>query len=402
MKRLTSSQKTLLDMLANTLFGANRPISIDEPENLWREAVYQAVFLLALRDAGADAFPGALLTQIRESIRFSLGKNIRVARGHSEISRLLEEAGIGHVLIKGHASALWYPEPELRQLGDVDFYVDRRDVRRTEALLKREGYTAEKTSHGFHHVFAKDGCRYELHFGIPGVPAGKDGAACRACFDSMIARSAVRHTPFGDMRLPSAFHHGLILLLHTAHHLTYSGVGLRHLCDWAVFADTLPEEDFLREFKEPLTELGLWNFACCLTDICVRYLGVRQKSWLTGSDEALGDALLEDLIAGGNFGQKNIVRSRQAYLITSGKRSDSRVGRLFSVMLDMIYQKWPVSKKIKILVPFGWAFYTLRYFWRVIRGKRPKLYVRSAVRGAKERTELYDRLRLFDSTKEEL
>ena len=401
MKRLSRSQITLLDMLSNTLFGAGKPILIEEPENLWREAVYQAVFLLALRDADADTFPPELLQQIRESVRASLGKNIRVAGGHSTLSRLLEQAGIGHVLIKGHASALWYPEPELRQLGDVDFYVDRRDVKRTEALLIQEGFRPEKTSHRFHHVFIKDGCRYELHFAIPGVPDGKDGEGCRACFDSMIARSAVRHTPFGDMRLPSAFHHGMILLLHTAHHLTYSGIGLRHLCDWAVFIDTLPESDFVRDFAGPLKSLGLWNFTCCLTDICVRYLGVRPKAWLEEQDAQLGDALLEDLIAGGNFGQKNIVRSRQAYLITSGKKTNSKLRRLFSVLLDMVYQKWPVSRKIKLLVPVGLAFYTLRYLFRLALGKKPKLYVRAAVRGAQERTALYDRLRLFENPKEE-
>ena len=397
MEKLTDTNKTLLDLLANTLFGANIPVTIRFPGALWTEANLQAVFLLVLRDAHPDDFPPELLHEIRCGVKQFLTGNVRLANAHAYISTLLEKADIPHVLIKGHASAIWYPEPDLRQLGDVDFYVAPQDVERAEALLAREGFTPEKTSHRFHHVFTKDGCRYELHYGIPGMPEGETGKLCKAYFADMIERSAVRHTPFGEMRLPSAFHHGLILLLHTAHHLTNSGVGLRHLCDWVVFADTLPENDFVNMFQNCLQELGLWRFACCLTDLGVRYMGAQPKTWAADADEPLGDALLADFFAGGNFGQKNVVRSRQAYLITSGRKRNSKLLRLFSVLLDMIYQKWPITKKIKILVPFGWAYFTLRYLFRRLAGKRPKLYVRKAVRGAEERTQLYDRLRLFQN-----
>lgn len=400
MLKLTDTQKTLLGLLGNTLFGAEKPAFRGVPGNVWSEANFQAVYLTAMENADAEVFSPELLQEIRHSVRMGLVKNVRIANAHAYISTLLEREGIPHVIIKGHASAIWYPEPELRQLGDVDFYVDRADVDRTQALLEREGFATEKTGHRFHRVFAKDGARYELHFDIPGLPEGTKGDRCRALFHDMIARSAVRHTPFGDMRLPSAFHHGLILLLHAAHHLTNSGIGLRHLCDWAVFADTLPETDFTEMFGKCLHQTGLWRFACCLTDICTRYLGMQKKAWATDTDEALGDRLLADFFAAGNFGQKDVVRTRQAYLITSGTPHHSKLRQLFSVLTDMIIQKWPITERIKILIPFGWIFYTLRYFARRITGRRPKLYVKAAVRGAEDRIALYDGLKLFE-TKED-
>ena len=402
MIHLTDAQKTLLGLLGNTLFGAEKPALTGDTVALCMEAHQQTVFLTALRNADADVFPPELLDEIRQGVRLRITKNVRLANAHASLSAMLEQAGIGHVLIKGHVSALWYPEPELRQLGDVDFYVDQKDVSRTKALLAREGFTAEKTSHRFHYVFSKDGLRYELHFSVPGIPEGAAGERCREYFRDMIARSAVRHTPFGDMRLPSAFHHGLILLLHAAHHLTNSGIGLRHLCDWAVFADTVPPAEFREMYEKCLHTLGLWRFACCLTDICVRYLHMEPKAWAADPDRALGDDLLADFFASGNFGQKDVVRTRQAYLITSGQAHHSKLRQFFSVLLDMIYQKWPLSKKIKLLVPFGWAFYALRYLFRRLAGKRPKLYVRAAVRGADARIALYDKLRLFDGAKEDL
>ena len=398
---LTDPQRTLLRLLSSSLFGMPPPDSLTDPAALWREANIQAVFLLAVQNADISSFPPEAQTELRGGVKSFLAGNLRIARGHAELSSLLEKAGVPHVIIKGFACSVWYPAPELRLMGDVDFYVDPQDVERTEALLLKEGYAPEKMSHGFHHVFEKDGCRYELHFDIPGMPEGSVGEIYRGCFRDLLARSSVRHTPFGDMRLPSAYHHGLITLLHTAHHLTNSGVGLRHVCDWAVFTETLPEEEFLADYEALLKKLGLWRLACCLTDICVRYLGVSPKSWTREADRALSDALLADIFAAGNFGQKDVVRTRQAYLITSGKKTHSKVRRFFTVMLDMIYQKWPVTKKIKPLIPVGWAYYTLRYLCRAAAGKRPKLYAREALRGARERTGLYDRLRLFDGAKED-
>ena len=397
----TNAQRTLLRLLSNSLFGSALPDGLGDPVALWREATLQGVLLLALKNADMAAFPPEMRQELRDSVKAYLADSLRLARGQAELSCLLENAGVPYVVIKGLASAVWYPAPELRQAGDIDFYVEPRDVARTEALLQQKGYAPEKLSHGFHHVFKKDGCRFELHYEIPGAPEGRAGDQYRAYFRDLTAQSTLRHTPFGDMRLPSPFHHGLILLLHTAHHLTNSGIGLLHLCDWAVFINTLPEETFLRLFPDCLKALGLWRLACCLTDICGRYLDAAPKSWTGATSPALGDALLADILAGGNFGQKNIVRSREAYLITSGQKRQSKIRRFFAVMLDMIYQKWPVAKRIKPLIPIGWAFYTLRYLWRAATGQRPKLYVREALKGARTRTELYDQLRLFDSAKED-
>ena len=395
---LNESQRTLLRYVANSLFDADMPSDDADPAQIWREANMQAVFLTAFKNADISSFPESLQLEIRNTISRVLTRNLRIALAHAQISSFLESHGIAHVLIKGYASAEWYPEPELRQMGDIDFYISPDDVERTEALLSDNGYTLIKASHKIHHVFTKDGCRYELHFGIPGMPDGAAGDRCRRYFKTLLSESSIRKTPFGEMRTPSAFHHGLILLLHTAHHLTNSGVGLRHLCDWAVFVSaTSGDKEMQQRFSAALHEIGLLRFAACLTELCVQCFGCRAMDIGSIRDPELQDALLEDIFKAGNFGQKDVVRSREAYLITSGKNNGSKLRRLFSVMLDMIYQKWPRSKKYKILVPFGWIYFSLVYALKALSGKKPKLHAVSAVKGAQERTRLYDRLRLFDN-----
>ena len=393
---VTPAQRELMDLLANSLFGAGRDTNIRDPVAFWREAEAQGVFLIALHNVDIDDFPPTLRDKIHEHTAKFMLSNLNLSLQHAAVTALLDKAEIPHALIKGHACAVWYPVPELRQLGDVDFLVAPIDAGRADAALEAAGFTAETKTHRIHHVYTKNGVRYELHLDIPGVPEGALGEKCRAYLQGLLPEARLRRTPFGDMRLPSVFYHGLVLLLHTAHHLTNSGIGLRQLCDWAVFADTVPEGEFESLFGGPLRELGLWRFACTLTDIAVRWLGAAPKSWAAQTDPAVGDALLEDILSGGNFGQKSAVRGHQAYLITAGRKSRSRLRRVFRLLLDMIYQKWPASKKLKFLIPFGWGFYGLRYLFRAATGKRAKLHVRAALRGAEARTGLYDRLGLFE------
>ena len=398
---LTPTQRTLLDMLAVSLFGARRKTVVEDPVALWREAYAQGVFLMAFRNVRPEGLPPTVLREVHASVKRFMASNVRLSLAHAEISGLLEAAGIPHAIIKGYACSVWYPAPELRQLGDVDFLVAPEDVARAGALLAANGYTPGGKGHSRHELYFKDHVRFEMHFELPGIPEGPAGDACRKAADGLIARSSVRETPFGAMRLPSVCDHGLVILLHLAHHLTNSGVGLRQLCDWAVFADTLTGEEFERLYGETLRLLGLRRFVCCLNDLCARYLGCDAGYTAGETDPALADALLADILSGGNFGQKDADRSRQAYLITSGTGQHSRPKRLLVMLREMVYQKMPLTKKYKVLVPAGFAVCAARYFWRAAHGKRPKLHARAAVRGAAARTELYDRLRLFEGAKEE-
>lgn len=62
-------------------------------------------------------------------------------------------------------------------------------------------------------------------------------------------------------RNPEPFYHGLIMLLHMRHHLLAEGMGLRHLCDWAVFVDHFSDDEFRAMFEKKLKKTGLWRFA---------------------------------------------------------------------------------------------------------------------------------------------
>jgi hypothetical protein len=258
-----------------------------------------------------------------------------------------------------------------------------------------------------HHVtYNKNGVRYELHFEPPGIPNGETGEYLRNIFSDIISNSVRVSTEFGEVSVPNAFHHGLIVLLHNVHHLTGDGMGLRHLCDWAVIIHAMNEETFSQCFEEKLRDVGLWHFAMVMSYLCKEILHCSDVvgSFATEDVKRQADELLNDIFTAGNFGQKNVDRSHEYLLISSknqkGIKEKSMAAQWVLSMNRIVYVHWPFAKKFKILLPFGWTVYGVRYIYRSLRGKRPQIRVKSVFGEAQKRKNFYHSLKLFENPKQ--
>ena len=205
--------------------------------------------------------------------------------------------------------------------------------------------------------------------------------------------------------VPDDFHHGLMLLIHTAMHLMHSGVGLRHLCDWAVFAAHFSEKDFRALFEEKLRELGLWDFAAALTAVSVRYLGCPDLRWQGNPPESLTRGLLLDILRGGNFGKKDRSRLNEAKLLVNRREGTVRRGAWLrnaaSAMNEKARRLMPAARKQPLLLPIGWLRVGLRQCRRILSGRRPGLHLKRMIEGAAERSALYQQLRIFEDAGDE-
>ena len=109
-----------------------------------------------------------------------------------------------------------------------------------------------------------------------GIPEGECGIKIKEYMSHFISCSELIKNGEITCRIPKEFDHCLIMLVHVAKHITEcEGVGLRHLCDWAVFADKVN----IYKYKAQFEGIGLWNFCCLLTDVSVEYLGLRNMQW---------------------------------------------------------------------------------------------------------------------------
>ena len=399
---MTDCQEALLKLLSKALFNRNREVSVADSVALLNEAKHQAVVQLAFSALDTDRLPEDAFQQWQKYTMQCASKNLRVIHKHALLHKWLSAAGIPYVILKGCASAAYYPQPDARAMGDVDFLVAEEDLERAGKVLEEHGlkpWEFEHISHIVYQTKSANGINLEMHFNLAGLPAGESGELVRACFRDVYTAASVRPIGDGQAVLPSPFHHGLVLLLHTCHHMTGEGIGLRHLCDWAVFANRFSDDEFRSLFEQPLKRIGLWKFAQTLTRVSIKYLGASEKDWAV-CDERLADSLMEDILLGGNFGKKDNNRGMQTLLISDrGKNGVGRTGMLHQLVRStnaIILLNWPKARKYKLLLPVGWIYWGFRRMLRELTGKRKKSDVKQVLTGAASRRKLYQQLGLYD------
>lgn len=403
-------EQAVLALSGKSLFqtGQRMPARDADWQGIYEECCQQAVPALAWKSVDQEALPKELADRWKDTVAAQAYHSLQVTWQHQQVHELMEKAGIPYVILKGCASAAYYPAPLERAMGDVDFLVRPQDLERAGKVLEAEGFVPWEEEHICHVVYRKERAHLEMHFEPAGVPHGRPGELVREYLKDIMEQGREIELEGGKLRIPSPFHHGLVLLLHTSHHLVGEGIGLRHLCDWAVFAASLSDREFRGLFEEKLKAIGMWRFAQLLTQVCIRYLGMPERSWpgkAGEEDRELTQALIRDVFAGGNFGRKDESRQHEVYLISSrGKDGVGHIslGRQFIRSLnEAVYTKLPLSRRLPLLLPVGWAFYGGRYLIRMLRGKRPAIHPGRLVEGAAARRSVYARLELFETVETE-
>jgi hypothetical protein len=359
------------------------------------EAIQQAVFPIVY-SAVCNQLPTDEQSRWSSAFYNVIASNMRINYEHTELDAMMKNAGIPYVILKGVASDSYYPEPNLRTMGDVDFLVYKADFNRVCLLMESEGFERIEETDAHFAYRRSSGSIWEVHWQMSGIPQGDAGNMVHKALDNLIETGHESN----NVVLPDDFHHGLIMLVHMANHMTNTGVGLRHLCDWAVFVNHMA--DFELMFKETLQGCGLWRYAQLLTQLSIKYLHIPEQSWaMEDADDGLLEAMMCDIFDSGNFGSKNSERINQAKLMTNMSTGQidgkSMVGKVCSVMNAKARASMPICDKYSVLLPVGWIYTGGRHLVRIAQGKRPKIHVNSMVEGAKKRREIYKEFHLYES-----
>ncbi len=395
-------QNLILNLCSLGLFGKEIDADLgDKEEEILQEANRQTVYPLvctALKNItdGEQTSTEVFLQRIAE--------NMQVNFDHTLIHGLLTGNGIEYVAFKGVASAKYYPDPILRTMGDTDILINRQDIHKVDLLLKNMGYTTTddlEKEKGHVAYSKKEGnriSRLEVHFTLGGIPKSKEETFNKYLSD-LISTSEVVTTPCGECRVPDKFHHGLILLLHTATHLINEGVGLRHLCDWAVFVNTVSDKEMTETFQMPLKELGFWEFARYFTALSVEFLGVEPKTFVGEVDKDYLNDLISDIFSGGNFGTKDTDRYTQIKYISD--RNDHTIDKKNPISQAFFTLKEKTKRNVKfvekhpLLLPFGMVYTLFNYLFLVVTKKRKGDSLKT-LSDAKHRKEIYSEFKLFE------
>lgn len=390
---MTNAQCVLIDLLRKSLF--NFDINIPEYTDwqaVYDEANFQAVIPLAFDGtAGIDGIPEDIYKKFKNHTVAVMLNNDKVIKGQQELTALLEKNKVQYAILKGLSVARYYPKPELRTLGDVDFLVSKDDFDSTKQLLIDNGYvlTEDELNH-FHCAFRKNDVTFELHFEMSEFP---NTEVCNNLRKEL--ERATEHTAeyeyFGiKFRGLNLIYQTFSLLLHMERHLFHEGLGLRQLIDWGMFCtkqDCLENESI----RNILNDFGLYRFA----DTCIK---AYSEIFLDASfDDSNISLIIDLLIENGNFGikldEEDIYVNKELY---SGF-SKLNFFNWFRYFKYRSSKTWPLAKKHPCLQNLAFIYLPIRYLFRVLFKKKNTVDIKKIKSKSNEIGQMFSELQIFEN-----
>lgn len=175
-----------------------------------------------------------------------------------EIIDTLARRGIETLVLKGTHTAQYYPQPELREFGDLDLYFGDRHNEADQVVRKELGVTINNDSH--HHTkYNYRGVTVESHYDF---------------VNTHYPRSNRDYEQILKELAPSPTFEVLFLLRHMAGHFAASRITLRDLVDWALTCRTLHDKVDWPLVERTIEGYGMTEFVSVLNSIIEHRLGV--------------------------------------------------------------------------------------------------------------------------------
>ena len=383
---MTPTESTVLSLLRASLHGLSAKVPADTDwDGVLAEANAQAVSALA-----AEGLPEDLSEEQRTDWRDAkcaqIANFVRYAMTQDELCQLFDAHDVKAVIVKGSAAAIYYPQPALRTMGDIDLVVLPEHYSRAKECLLEAGYRLSGAEADRHIAFKKDGVMIELHHRFsyddldiedyiqPGIQSAERGTVEGHAFP-MLPRLA----------------NGLVLLAHMRSHIRV-GLGLRQMIDWMMYVERELDDAFwASEFQAAAKAKKLDVLAITATRLCQEYLGLPESvTWCAGADEELCEVLLESLLASGNFGVKDSAGNH-----AQGIGINIRNEGLFPYLQRVGERDWVLYHRHRWLRPFAWLREGLVFFQKYVELLRKGKNVLSKRSQSSDRYEMLKKLGLY-------
>ena len=262
-----------------------------------------------------------------------------------EIRRVLSEAKIPFIPLKGSVIRKYYPEPWQRTSCDIDVLVKEKDAdNAAEYLQTRLQYRCEEKWQHDISLFSPSNVHVELHFKL----LDSDFKQVKDLIDvwsgdeiSLLSDSEYQMSK--ELFL-------LYYIYHMAKHFIHGGCGIKPFIDLWVIKNKVGFDE--EKAQKMLQESGLLAFFECSTDL--------MNVWFEGKEHSEITQEMEDyVLQGGVYGtlEQQLAMSQNK----KGGKFRHLMGRIFLPYKSMVIY-YPSLKKCPILFPF----YQVRRLFRIL------------------------------------
>lgn len=299
------------------------PLSAESWERVFILARRQTVTGIAFRGLGYlpdDAAPpmGLMVKWMAYADRIEQS-NHNVNQTLAKLYRHFETSGMMAVLQKGPGVAAMYPEPFLRECGDIDLFFPENDVE-SDPLKDIPGTTKERKPDGSWE-YNVDGVTVEVHSHL--VDILSPGAA-RFVRQLISEKGYERVSIDGcEVLVPAPEVNLLLLSSHILKHALGVGIGLRQFCDMAVAFRFYADRIDICEVNDMFRKTGLSKWTVVLEEFLTEYLGLecKQPRYVVKKKNCVkkSSVLLDIILKGGNFGHFTEKRETASRSVVSRK-----------------------------------------------------------------------------------
>lgn len=265
------------------------------------------------------------------------------------LQKLLKDAGIFFLLVKGQGVAQCYDRPYWRASGDIDLLLDFKNYNKAKKLLiPIASSTEEEDKDEIHLALTISSWVVELHGSMRSLRLPRmDKIIDEVQRDSLEnGKARIWNNAGAEILLPSPDNDVILIFTHILKHFYKEGVGLRQICDWCRLLWSYKDSIDHELLGMRLNRMGVESEWKAFAVLAVNYLGMPEDAmpFYSRDDRWYRKArrIINIIIEKGSFGHNKDTSYKYKYpllvrkTISFGRQSSSSIKLFFIFPLNSI------------------------------------------------------------------
>ena len=288
-ERMNGVHETYLALLRAAIWGGNE-LTDEWVSGLTGERVNEVIRFASFQSTGPLVFDqllklkdieilNALRMQMKQQCMMSMMQQNTMLPILNQAWNALIKADIHPVLLKGLALAQYYPQPHLRQWGDIDLYVGQKQYHDACAVLRKAFPEAKHPEEEFeflkHYNFVFGETVLEMHRVSMTFAHPKDRKYYEQLDEKYLSKDGPKIDIEGlQITVPEDTFNVFFTFLHAWHHFVETGMNMKQVCDIAVLLHAKHDTIDRKRLEEILTKLHMMEVWQLVLYILVQHLGL--------------------------------------------------------------------------------------------------------------------------------